>query len=682
MMSYTIEDIRNICLTGHAGCGKTTLTESLLHTAGVITTPGTVERGSTVSDFDPLEKKSGHSLATTVCHLDHNSIHINLIDTPGYPDFCERSIAILPAVETAVVVIDAQSGIELVTQRVMEAASALDMCRLIVINKIDAEEINLTELLGEIQSTYGSECLPLNLPADGGKAVVDCFFSPSDQDTDLSSVSDAHTQIIEQVVEVNEELMEAYLEHGDDMDPARVHDAFEQALREGHLIPVCFTSATTGVGVPELLDIIERLMPNPLEANPPHFMKGEGENLEKVEVKPDPDEHAIAHVFKISVDPYKGQLAIFRIHQGTVQTNSQLFVGETRKPFKVAHLLKVNGSKHTDIPRGIPGDICAVAKAEEIRFNDVLHDSHNEDNYHLRSDDMPPPMYGLAITPSRHGDEQKVSDVFNKLLAEDPCLRLEHNRALNETVLKGMGELHLRAVLEKMQDHYNVAIDTRPPRIAYKETIKGKADGHHRHKKQTGGAGQFGEVYLRVEPLPRGAGFEFVDKVVGGAIPHQYIPAVEKGVLQMMETGAIAGFEMQDIRVTVYDGKHHSVDSKEIAFVQAGKRAFIEAVNNARPIIMEPIVTMTVIAPADCMGDINGDISSMHGIIKGTVARANGRFEITAELPMSEISDYHSRLKSITEGEGTYTISFDHYAQISREEQQRMVKEFSPQSDS
>jgi elongation factor G len=681
MMSYTTKDIRNICLAGHAGSGKTTLTESLLHTAGAIATKGSIERGSTVSDFDPQEKKAGHSLATSVCHLDHKDIHVNLIDTPGYPDFCERSVAIMPAVETAVIVINAQSGVEMVTQRVMDAAASLGLCRLIVINKIDEEEVDLAGLLDQIQTAYGSECLPLNLPVDGGKSVVDCFFKPSDQETDLSSVSDAHTQIIEQVVEVNEDLMEAYLEHGDDLDPAKVHDAFEQALREGHLIPVCFASAATGVGVPELLEIIERLMPNPLEANPPHFMSGEGESVEEVEVVPDPDAHSIAHVFKVSVDPYKGQLAMFRIHQGTVKTNSQLFVGDARKPFKVAHLLKVNGSEHTDVDKGVPGDICAVSKAEDIQYNSVLHDSHDEDNYHLVANQMPLPMYGLAITPARHGDEQKVSDVFSKLLAEDPCLQLEHVRSLNETVLKGMGELHLRAVLEKMRDHYNVEVDTRVPRIAYKETIKGKADGHHRHKKQTGGAGQFGEVFLSVEPLPRGRGFEFVDKVVGGAIPYQYIPAVEKGVQQVMASGAIAGFEMQDIRVTVYDGKHHSVDSKEIAFVQAGKKAFIEAVNKAKPIIMEPIVNMTVNAPASCMGDINGDISSMQGIINGTSALANGRVEITAQIPLSAISDYHSRLKSITEGEGTYSISFDHFAQVSGEEQQRMVKEFSPQND-
>jgi len=680
-MPYTSEDIRNICLAGHAGSGKTTLVEALLNAAGVVSSPGTVERKSTVSDFEPMEQKYGHSLSTSICHADHSDIHINIIDTPGYPDFSERSVAVLPAVETAVIVVDAQSGIEMITQRMMECSAALDMCRVIVVNKIDAEEIDLPLLLQQIQDSYGAECLPLNLPADNGQSVVDCFFNLEDQDTDISSVNDAHTKIIEQVVEVNEELMEAYLEQGDELDPAMLHDAFEQALREGHLIPVCFTSATTGVGIPEFLEVIERLLPNPMEANPPHFMKGEGEDAETVEVTPDPDQHVIAHVFKVTVDPYKGYLAMFRIHQGTIRPNSQLFIGEARKPFKVAHLLKINGNQHTEVEQGLPGDICAIAKADDVHFNDVLHDSHDEDNFHMTAEELASPMYGLAITPSKHGEEQKVSDVLHKLLAEDPCLRLEHVRSLNETVLRGMGELHLRVILEQMKDHYNVEVDTHPPRISYRETIKAKADGHHRHKKQTGGAGQFGEVYLTIEPLPRGEGFEFVDKVVGGAIPHQYIPAVEKGLLQVMETGAVAGFEMQDIRVTVYDGKHHAVDSKEIAFVQAGKKAFIEAVQKAKPVIMEPIVNMSIFAPERCMGDLNGDISSMHGIITGTAALPNGRMELTAQIPLKAVTDYHSRIKSITEGEGTYAISFDHYAQVSPEDQASLIKEFKPDAD-
>jgi len=356
-------------------------------------------------------------------------------------------------------------------------------------------------------------------------------------------------------------------------------------------------------------------------------------------------------------------------------------VDDVRKPFKIAHLLKLNGSETTEISNGIAGDICAVSKAEDIVFNAVLHDSHDEDNCRFKETGINPPMYGLAITPSRHGDEQRVSDVLHKLLAEDPCLELEHNRTLNETVLKGMGELHLRVVLEKMSEQYNVQVDTHPPRITYRETITTKADGHHRHKKQTGGAGQFGEVYLQVEPLPRGGGFEFVDKVVGGVIPSQFIPAVEKGILQVLDLGAIAGYPMQDIRVTVYDGKHHAVDSKEIAFVQAGKKAFMEAVNKARPILLEPIVNISVNTPNEFMGDINGDISTMRGVINGAEALTGGRVQVLAQVPLKEISDYHSRLKSVTEGEGSYTMEFDHYAPVPALDQQALVKEFKPQEE-
>jgi len=366
----------------------------------------------------------------------------------------------------------------------------------------------------------------------------------------------------------------------------------------------------------------------------------------------------------VNIDPFKGRLGVCRIHQGTIKTGSQLFVGDARKPIKVNQLLKLNGGTHTKIEMGVPGDICAIPRVEDVHYNAVLHDSHDEDHFHLKCIDLPRPMYGLAIKPPRDADAQKTSDVLHIVEAEDPSLVVEHNVALNEIVLRGLGELHLRTVLELISDRHNLEVLTALPSIAYRETITTNAEGHCRHKKQTGGAGQFGEVYLRVEPLPTGTGFEFRSEVVGGAIPSQYIPAVETGVRQVLQSGAKYGYPMQDVKVTVYDGKHHSVDSKEIAFVQAGKKAFLDAVRKAGPIIMEPVVDVSVTVPSRCAGGVTGDLSSMRGMVSGTEAIPDDRIIVSGQVPLKEIQDYHSRLKSLSGGEGSFTMDFSHYAEV------------------
>ncbi|MCG8435226.1 MAG: elongation factor G, partial [Gammaproteobacteria bacterium] len=471
-------------------------------------------------------------------------------------------------------------------------------------------------------------------------------------------------------------IREMYLEKDQEPNPEQLHDPFEKALRAGHLIPVCFTSAETGAGVKELLDIIVKLAPNPLEGNPQPFLRGEGDAAEAVEVIPDPKKHSIAHVFKVGIDPYVGRLGVFRIHQGTIKSGGQLFIGDARKPFKVAHLLKLQGKDTVETADGIPGDICAVAKIDEIHFDAVVHDSHDEDHFHMKSVEFAPPMMGSAIEPMRRGDEQKLSDALHKLQAEDPSVRVEHNATANETVLYGMGELHLRIMLEKMKTQYNVEVKTHPPSIEYRETITRNAEGHHRHKKQTGGAGQFGEVYLRVEPLQRGEGFTFENKVVGGSIPSQFIPAVEKGVRQVLQSGAIAGYPLQDVKVTVYDGKHHSVDSKEVAFVAAGKKAFMDAVDKAKPIVLEPIVNVHINAPADSIGNITGDISGMRGRLSNQSILPGNRVMLDAQAPLSELTDYYGKLKSHTAGEGTYTMEFSHYEAVPPNVQQDLKKNF------
>jgi elongation factor G len=677
-----IESVRNIALVGPAGAGKTTLAERLLAKAGAIKAPGSVDRGTTVCDFDAQERELKHSLETTLCHFQHEGTRINLIDTPGYPDFIGRSISVLPAVETAALVLSAQAGIESGIRRLMDAAKKSRLCRMIIINKIDMEPAKLGALLAEIQDVFGKRCLPLNLPAENGTKVFGCFFAPEGGETDFSSVSEAHEKIIDQVVEVDEELMEAYLESGDDLKPGQLHDAFEKALREGHLLPVCFVSADTGAGIDALLDIIIKLLPNPAEGNPPPFLRGEGDDAEPVEVAPDPSQHVIAHVFKVVVDPYVGRMGIFRIHQGTVTPNTQLFIGDARKPFRASHLYRLQGKDTEEIPSAGPGDICAVSKVEEIFYDAVLHDSHDEDNFHLRPAALSPPMMGLAIEPSRRGDEQKISDALNRLSAEDPCLKVEQRATTNETVVLGMGDLHLRMVLERMRDRYNTEVKTHPPSIPYKETINAGAEGHYRHKKQTGGAGQFGEVFLRVEKLPRGSGFEFQNKVVGGAIPGQFIPAVEKGVKQALETGATAGFPIQDIRVTVYDGKFHPVDSKEVAFVMAGKKAFLEAMSKARPVVLEPVVELDVTIPSDSMGNITGDLSSRRGRILGNTTLTGDRVVVHGEAPLAELQTYQSQLKSMTGGAGTYTMAFSRYEPVPPNVQRDLVTQYeSPPED-
>jgi elongation factor G len=684
-MSYSTEQIRNVALAGHPGAGKTLLFEALLHAGGAIQAAGSIERGTTVSDFDPVEKARGHSVDAAIASTDHAGVHINLIDTPGYPDFRGPALSALAAVETVAIVVDADTGIGHGTRRMMEYATARGLCRAIVVNRIDHEGADLAGLLDALRATFGPELLPLNLPAEGGRRVVDCFgagAAGSAEASDAGTPGEWHQRIIDQVVEVNETVMDHYLDLGEGgLTGQELHDAFEQCLREGHLVPVCFVSAKTGAGVKELLDIAEHLFPHPGEANPPPFVKGTGEAAEPVVARPDPAAHVIAHVFKVANDPFVGKMGVFRVHQGTVRRDSQLFVGDGRKPFKVAHLFKLRGKEHVEVQEAIPGDIAAVAKVDELHYDAVLHDSHAEDHIHLAPMAFPRPMFGLAVEAASKGQEQKLSTALHKLAEEDPAFAVEHNIELNETVLRGLSDLHLRVMLDRLKERYGVEVRTHPPRIAYRETIGGKADGHHRHKKQTGGAGQFGEVFLRIEPLARGAGFEFADEVKGGTIPGQFIPAVEKGVRQVLAAGAVAGYPMQDLRVTVYDGKYHSVDSKEVAFVAAGKKAFLDAVGKARPQVLEPIVELEVAAPEQHMGDISGGLASKRARISGTDSARGGEIVVRAQVPLSELEGYAAELKSVTAGRGRYSLDFSHYEPVPAQVQQKLVDAYKPRHE-
>ena len=674
-----IQAIRTIALVGQTGAGKTSLAEALLCKAGAIGAPGSLERGSTVSDFDPMARRAQHSLNSAVLHLTHRETRVHLIDTPGYPDFVGQSMTALEAVDTAAVVINAATGIEMMSARMMEWAAGRRLCRMVIVNKIDAVGVDLAALVQQIQAAFGKECLPLNLPAAGGTQVVDCFFNPSGA-ADFSNVEAAHRALVEQVVEVDPEFVERYLNDGD-VDPRELHAPLEEALRQGHLIPICFVSARNGAGVAELLDVFDALLPNPAEGNPPQFFKGEGADAKELHALPDLDQHVIAHVFKVTVDPYVGKMGVFRIHQGTVTKDSQLYIGDGRKPFKVGHLFMLQGKEHVEVPRGVPGDVCAVAKVDEMHFDAVLHDAAEDDHLHLKPLPFPVPVHGLAIEPKRRGDEQRMWEILQKLVDEDPCLKVEHVATTNETVVYGLGELHLRTLLERMNEVYKCEVNTRPPRIAYRETVTAPAEGHHRHKKQSGGAGQFGEVFLRIEPLPRGAGFEFVDQVKGGTIPTQFIPAVEKGVRSVLDSGVIAGHPLRDVRVIVYDGKSHSVDSKDIAFATAGRKAFIDAVKKANPIVLEPIVKVEITAPEGSMGDVTGDLSAKRGQVNATHALVGGAIIVSGQVPLSELANYQARLNGMTGGQGRYTLELSHYEAVPPSAQAALMSQYQVKDD-
>jgi len=681
-MSGANRSVRNIIVMGGSGTGKTSLIEALLHAAGAIPKLGKIEDGSTVCDADPISKELQHSVDPAVVHFVHEGVTVNLIDTPGLSDFLGRGVACMPAADMVLLVLDPKAGVDPVFRRVARLAEERKLPRMVAINKIDRGD-DLTEAIEAIKEFLGPVVRPLDLPAGHGASVVDCFVNEKGE-SDLGDVATFHSELVDQVVEVDDKLMEQYLE-GKIATPEQLHDPFEKALREAHLVPLVFVSARGGAGVKELLSDLVRLAPSPIESNPrPFETVEEGKAAEPWVPTHDPADPAMAHVFRVAIDSYVGRLAYLRVHQGTIRKDAPLRLDDSRKPIKLHHLYKMQGKQHVEVDHLDAGEIGAVPKLEEVRPGSILHDGEVSDWVRLKSLPLPRPVQGVAVQAAVKGAEAKLSEGLAKLELEDPTLRVEHVSATGETVLRGMGDLQLRVALRSLKERFGVEVATHPPKIAYREAVTVLAEGHCRHKKQTGGAGQFAEVYLRVEPLPHDSPqwpFELVDDTYGGSVPRQFIPAIEKGVRQALVHGVVAGYPVQGVKVSVYDGKHHAVDSKEIAFVTAGKHAFIDAARKAKPVIMEPFVALEVTAPASALGAIASDLSSRRGRIVDTQTLPNGQVLVKATAPLGEVTTYASSLKSMTAGAGSFTLEHSHDDQAPHDVQQKLIAAFKPQEE-
>jgi len=670
-------DIRNIVLLGHGGAGKTSLAEAILHKTGAANRLGSVDDKTSVCDYYDEEKEHQHSIASAIVHAEHRGKLINIIDTPGYPDFIGPAVKAIPAAETAVIVISASAGIETNTRKLFQLATDANMPRVFVVNKIDAENIQLPELIKTIRETFGPQCRCANLPAADKASVIDCIENQAG-DSPVADVARAHTDLIESVIEADDELMESYLA-GEEISAGKIASVFVKALKSGTLIPIVFTNARKEIGIIELLDIIVKYTPSPEQAGAVKLK--DADNI--TELKADPAEPLAGLVFRIGFDPRSNmKYSAIRIFSGTIKSDTNLLRNDERKGVRPGHILKPQGGENKEINAGLAGDIITLAKVEELKIGDLVHDGKAAGKFDTPA--VPEPMFSLAIEPATRGDEQRISTALDKLCEEDPCFKVTRDQQTNELVASGLGDLHLRVMLEKMEKRFKLALTTKEPKIPYRETITAKAEGHYRHKKQTGGAGQFGEVYLRVEPAERDAdpSLDFSWDIFGASIPGQYEPAVHKGINDVMLKGVVAGFPLQDIKVSIYDGKHHPVDSKEVAFRAAGKGAFIDAVDRAKPVLLEPIVNMEVTVPAENMGDIAGDLASKRGRVQGQDMLAGNFIVIKAQVPLSEVTQYNSQLKSVTGGRGSYSMSLSHYEIVPPNVQQSIIAQYSKKKES
>jgi elongation factor G len=703
MAKHKVEDIRNIALVGHGAAGKTTLADTLLFHAKAVDRRGSVDDGTSVSDYDEEEKAQKCSIDSAVLHLEHKGKFVHLIDTPGKPDFVGAALGALTAVETAVIVVSAPNGIEVNTRRMFNEAGKRGLGRILVINKLDAENVDFDAVLKNILDTFGKACVLFTAPIGAAQqfsGVVSALNPPASPPAGcLVDLAAARGKLVDAVVECDDVLMEKYLLEGA-VSADELTTVVPKALAAGTVIPIFCTSAKKDIGVAELLEALCVDALSPVAGKKRTATKGSGDKATEVTLEPSESGEFVAQVFKTLSDKFVGTLAFLRVFSGKITPEQPLFNTRTGKSARASALLLMQGKTQKTVPEAIAGDIVAVAKIEDLHLGDTV--GANAHAPKLPRSAYPTPMFGLAVEPKARGDEQKISGSLQKIADEDPTFHITRDNQTKEMVITGMTDLHLRIVQQRLKRRFDLEVITKEPKIPYRETITVPAEADYRHKKQSGGRGQFGEVHLRVYPIKdldintaeeleekfankskfeklRSAHFEpehhfaFLDHIVGGSIPNQFIPAVEKGCKELLERGALAGYRIQDVAVEVHFGKDHPVDSSEQAFKTAGRMAFKKAFLAARPVLLEPIVNLEVTVPSKYTGAILSDLNTKRARIENQDSLPGDLAVLQAKAPLAEVTRYAAQLGSITQGQGSYTMEFSHYDMVPGNVQQQIV---------
>ena len=706
MAKHKVEDIRNIALVGHAYAGKTSLADALLFAGKAVSRRGCVDDGTSVSDYDEEEHKQKFSIDTSVLHFEHKGKQVHLLDAPGKPEFTGAALTALNAVETAVIVISAPNGIEVNTRRMFKEAGKRGLARVLVINKMDADNIDFPGLLTAIRESFGKAVVLLDAPVGVGAQFTGDISvlhppeqAPATCPIDLSA---SRSRLVDAIVESDEALMEKYLTEGDVSD-AELEHALPHALATGAVIPILCTSTKKGldIGITELLEALVDDGESPIDAHKHTAVRSNGQKSEEVTLPPSEAGEFVGQVFKTLNDKFVGNLSFIRVYSGRITPENQLFNARTGKGSRFGGLLQMQGKEQKTVPEAIAGDIVAVAKVEDLHIGDTVGINANVPK--LPAPEFPLPMFGLAVEPKARGDEQKISTSLTKIANEDPTFQVTRDAQTHEMVITGMSQLHLDIIQHRLKRRYELEIVTKEPKIPYRETIMGNADAEYQHKKQSGGRGQYAKVHLRVYPLSREIttkeeffenfavksrfekirldtchydpehNFGFIDHIVGGSIPNQFIPAVEKGCKELLDRGALAGYRIQDVAVEVHFGKYHDVDSSEAAFKTAGRMAFKKAFLAARPELLEPIVDLEVTAPSRYTGAILSDLNTKRARVENQDSLPGDLAVIQAKAPLAEVMRYAAVLGSITQGQGAYTMHFSHYDQVPANVKQQIV---------